>query len=202
MAGRENVWNDPNEPVVFWPLLSVIAFVIIVYYYPKQIAAPLKVLGAGHVYNMLWGNRGGCGRVAVIFALLGTGAGFAYQVEQLVELWGSWITTGTFTKAREPTLYRGIGGPIFPAFATVVAIFLVIEFWHQLGLPTAYRIGWAERSTPQRWLIVIGILITMSSSLGSVADFLQNFNYWITVGKWPHTQAGPAVPLTPKNPFA
>lgn len=201
---RATGWNSPDEAVAFWPLLLCMSVGVIIYYYPNKVNGLLGTLGINWLYGLVWGNRGLWARAAVSFLVLFIAVKNAYRVEQGVEAWASWITTGTFSKAREPTLYKGIDAnqPLVPTFAVLIGFCIVMANRGLLTESSLYALLWGDRGNGLRWLLVIGVLLLAASFADPISLFLANFNAYITQGQWPRTQAGPIKPLTPNNPLA
>lgn len=198
---RATGWNSPDEPVVFWPILLCAAFGVIIYYYPGKVNSITSTLGLNWLYGVVWGDRSGWTRAAIAFLVLFFAVKNAYRVEQCVEAWGSWITTGTFSKAREPTLTKGLdpNAPLVPTFATIIILCILMANRGVLTESSLYAVVWRDRSAGMRWLLAIGALFALATCADPIVLFLQNFNAYITQGHWPLTQAGPHQTAHPQE---
>jgi hypothetical protein len=195
---RQVGWNAPNEPVKWWPLFTTIVACYLLYRYSSYIGNLFSIIGIDKLYGFLWGNRMWVGsRISVVVALIWLARLAPYHVELGIEMWGSWITTGTFSKARTPTLHANVLNdrtPYGPALGTVITLFVLIELARSASV-FAYlgRLLWSERS----WLGFAGIIVAF---LGIVAVYgerinqeLVNFDLWINKGVAMFGKAAPTA---------
>lgn len=184
---REVAWNSPEEPVKWWPLFTTITACYLAYRYRSSAFRLLEFTGIAWLYGLLWGNRLWFGaRISVVMLIIGLARRYPYGVELAMELWGSWITTGTFSKGRPPTLYAGITSdrtPYAPALATVGILFALIEVARRASaFKYAVQVLWSDRS----WLGFAGIVATVLSIVAlygeRINQELVNLDLWINTG--------------------
>lgn len=186
-GARDFGWNSPDEPVKWWPLVATIAAGYLAYRYRSSASQLLDVTGVSWLYGLLWGNRLWFGaRVSVAMLIIGIARSYPYQVELAVELWGSWITTGTFSKRRPPTLYARISsdrGPYAPALATVAILFALIEVARRASaFKYAVQVLWSDRSWLGFFFIAGAFLTTVAIYGERINQELVNFDLWLHTG--------------------
>lgn len=184
---REVGWNSPDEPVKWWPLVATIAAGYLAYRYRSSASRLLDVTGVSWLYGLLWGDRLWFGaRISVVMLITGLARRYPYEVELAMELWGSWITTGTFSKARSPTLYAGITSdpaPYAPALATVALLFALIEVARRtLVLKYVGQALWSDRSWLGFFFIAGAFLTTVAIYGERINQELVNFDLWLHTG--------------------